>query len=97
MIIIGVEFPPRVSANRNGGHGDGIVSRSAQVRVGMEASGHGRWFERMLRRGRKIAKIAMARRLAVCLYWMLRQGWDYQQWIEFGSHAGQPGNRHGVQ
>ena len=35
--------------------------------------------------------------MAVCLYWMMRQGWDYQQWVEFGSHAGQPGNRHGVQ
>src|SRR5271169_2171608 len=25
-----------------------LVSRSAQVRVGMEASGHGRWFERLM-------------------------------------------------
>ena len=25
-----------------------LVSRSVQVRVGMEASGHGRWFERLL-------------------------------------------------
>ena len=24
-------------------------------------------------------------------------GWDYQQWSKFGSHAGQPGHRHGVQ
>ncbi len=56
-----------------------------------------RYFHLMMRRGRKIAKVAMARRLAVCLYWMLRQGWDYQQWIAFGSHAGQPGNPHGVQ
>jgi transposase len=51
----------------------------------------------MMRRGRKIAKVAMARRLAVSLYWMLRQGWDYQQYIEFGSHVGQPEHRHGVQ
>jgi len=28
---------------------------------------------------------------------MWRKGWDYQQWKEFGSHAGQPGNRRGVQ
>jgi transposase len=56
-----------------------------------------RYFHLMMRRGRKIAKVAMARRLAVSLYWMLRQGWDYQQWVEFGSHTGQPGNRHGVQ
>ena len=27
------------------------------------------------RRGRKIAKVAMARKLAVHLYWMWRQGW----------------------
>jgi hypothetical protein len=25
------------------------------------------------------------------------EGWDYQQWNKFGSHAGQPGNRDGVQ
>ena len=50
-----------------------------------------------LRRGRKIAKVAMARRLAVALYWMWRKGWDYEQLQKFGSHAGQPGTRHGVQ
>jgi CRISPR associated protein Cas1 len=27
----------------------------------------------------------------------MRQEWDYQQWNKFGSHAGQPGNRDGVQ
>jgi hypothetical protein len=30
-------------------------------------------------RGRKIAKVAVARRLAVRLYWMWRKGWDYEQ------------------
>jgi hypothetical protein len=45
----------------------------------------------------KIAKFAMARKLAVRLYWMWRKGWDYEQWKKFGSHAGQPGNRDGVQ
>jgi hypothetical protein len=39
----------------------------------------------------------MARRLAVRLYWMWRKGWDYEQMKKFGSHAGQPGHRHGVQ
>jgi hypothetical protein len=42
-----------------------------------------------MRRGRKIAKVAMARKLAVRLYWMMRQGWDYEQLKKFGSHAGQ--------
>jgi transposase len=29
--------------------------------------------------GRKIAKVAMARKLAIRLFWMMRQGWDYEQ------------------
>jgi hypothetical protein len=49
-----------------------------------------------MRRGRKIAKVAMVRRLAVQMFWMLRKGWDYEQVKKFGSHAGQPENRHGV-
>jgi hypothetical protein len=44
-----------------------------------------------LRRGRKIAEVAVARRLAVCLYWMWRNQRDYQQLKEFGPRAGQPG------
>jgi hypothetical protein len=28
---------------------------------------------------------------------MMRKQWDYEQWIKFGSHAGQPGNRDGAQ
>ena len=49
-----------------------------------------------MRRGRKIAKVAMTRKLAVRLYWMMRKAWDYEQLKKFGSSAGQPGNRHGV-
>jgi transposase len=40
------------------------------------------------RRGRGVAKIAIARKLAVRLYWMLRQA---TQPSAAGSHAGQPG------
>jgi hypothetical protein len=39
----------------------------------------------------------MARKLAVHLYWMWRQGRDYGQLQKLGSHAGEPGNRDGVQ
>jgi len=74
-----------------------LLVEAAQVTVRSLPEWRSRYFHLMMRRGRKIAKIAMARRLAVSLYWMMRQGWDYQQWVEFGSHAGQPGNRHGVQ
>ena len=41
-----------------------------------------------LRRNRAIAKVAMARKLAVRLFWMWRRGWDYQQLKKFGSHVG---------
>jgi transposase len=74
-----------------------LLVEAAQATVRSLPKWRSRYFHLMMRRGRKIAKVAMARRLAVCLYWMLRQGWDYQQWSKFGSHAGQPGNRHGVQ
>jgi transposase len=33
-----------------------------------------------MRRNKAIAKVAMARKLAVRLFWMWRRGWDYQQW-----------------
>jgi transposase len=51
----------------------------------------------MMRRGRKIAKVAMARRLAIRLYWMWRKGWDYEQVKKFGSHAGKLELGDGVQ
>jgi len=41
-----------------------------------------------LRRNRSIAKVAMARKLAVRLYWMWRRQWDYQQLKKFGSNVG---------
>jgi transposase len=74
-----------------------LLVEAAQVTVRSLPEWRSQYFHLMMRRGRKIAKIAMARRLAVCLYWMLRQGSEYQQWSKFGSHAGQPGNRHGMQ
>ena len=43
-----------------------------------------------MRRHRAIAKVAMARKLAVGLYWMWRKKWDYRQMAQFGSHVGEP-------
>jgi len=51
--------------------------------------GPGKYADLMIRRGRKTTKVA-ARRLAIRMYWMMRHGWDYQQWRKFGSHAGRP-------
>jgi transposase len=73
-----------------------LLVEAAQVTVRSLPEWRRKYAHLMMRRGRKTAKVAMARRLAVRLYWMMRQGWNYQQWIKFGSHAGQPGNRHGV-
>jgi hypothetical protein len=50
-----------------------------------------------MRRDPRIAKVAMARKLAVSLFWMWRKEWNYEQVIKFGSHAGQSDYVHGVQ
>ena len=73
-----------------------LLVEAAQVTVRSDPEWRGKFFHLAMRRGRKIAKVAMARRLAVRLYWMWRKGWDYEQLKKFGSHAGQPGHRHGV-
>jgi len=44
-------------------------------------------FHLAMRRGRKIAKVAMARKLAVHLYWMWRQGRDYCQTQKLSSQG----------
>ena len=74
-----------------------LLVEAAQVTVRSLPQWRSKYLHLMMRRGRKTAKVAMARTLAVRLYWMMRQGWDFQQWVKLGSHAGQPGNRDGVQ
>jgi len=74
-----------------------LLVEAAQVTVRSQPQWRSKFFHLALRRGRKIAKVAMARKLAVHLYWMWRQGRDYGQFEKLGSHAGEPGNRHGVQ
>jgi transposase len=74
-----------------------LLVEAAQVTVRSDMRWRNQFFHLAKRRGRKIAKVAMARRLAIRLYWMWRRGWNYEQLESFGSHAGQPGNPHGVQ
>jgi transposase len=50
----------------------------------------------MMRRQKRIAQVAMARKLAVGLYWIWRNQWQYAQLVEFGSKAGKLGTVHGV-
>lgn len=73
-----------------------LLVEAAQVTARSLPEWRNQYFHLMMRRGRKIAKVALARRLAVRLYWMLRKEWDYEQVKQFGSHAGQPGHRDGV-
>jgi transposase len=74
-----------------------LLVEAAQVTVRSVPEWRSKYFHLAMRRGRKIAKVAMARRLAVRLYWMWRKQWDYEQLNKFGSHAGEPGHRDGVQ
>jgi transposase len=74
-----------------------LLVEAAQVTVRRLPDWRTKYVHLMMRRGRKTAKVAMARKLAVRLYWMWRKGWDYEQWKKFGSNVGQPGHRDGVQ
>jgi transposase len=74
-----------------------LLVEAAQVTVRSLPEWRSKYFHLTMRRGRKIAKVAMARKLAVQMYWMMRKAWDYEQLKKFGSHAGQPGHRYGVQ
>jgi transposase len=64
-----------------------LLVESAHALVRYEPEWRRRFLHLAMRRGRWIAKVAMARKLAVRLYWMWRQGWDYPQVVKFGSHV----------
>jgi transposase len=74
-----------------------LLGEAAQAAARWDADWRRRYLHLALRRQRNIAKMAMARRLAVRMYWMWRNGWEYAEWVKFGSHAGQLGTRYGVQ
>jgi transposase len=74
-----------------------LLAEAAQAAVRWDPDWRRRYVHLAMRRDRAIAKVAMARRLAVSLYWMWRKGYDYQQHLKFGSHAGAPVYGHGVQ
>jgi len=73
-----------------------LLVEAAQATVRSDPNWRNKYFHLAMQRGRKTAKVAMARRLAIRLYWMWREGRDFEQQIKFGSHAGQPENRYGV-
>ena len=73
-----------------------LLGEAAQAAARCDADWRRRYAHLAMRRQRNIAKVAMARRLAVRLYWMWRNGWEYAQLVKFGSNAGQLGTGHGV-
>src|SRR5215472_7159163 len=64
-----------------------LLVEAAQVTVRSQPEWRSQFFLLAMRRGRKIAKVAMARKLAVHLYWMWRQGRDYGPWRKLGSQG----------
>jgi hypothetical protein len=64
-----------------------LLVEAAQVTVRSQPEWRRTFFHLAMRRGRKIAKVAMARKLAVHLYWMWRQGRDYGQLQKLGSQG----------
>jgi transposase len=55
-----------------------LLVEAAQAVVRSDLEWRGRFLHLVMRRGRPIALVAMARKLAVCLYWMARQGTEYR-------------------
>ena len=73
-----------------------LLVEAAQAAVRHDPDWRRRYLHLTLRREPRIAKVAMARKLGVRLYWMWRKEWTYQQVLQFGSHAGQLVSVHGV-
>jgi transposase len=67
----------------------GLLVEAAQSAVRHEPCLRRAYQRLAQRRCRALAKVAMARKLAVRLYWMLREEVDYAQLLQ-GSHAEQP-------
>ena len=65
-----------------------LLGQSAQSVARCEEQWHRQYAHLSMRRNKLIAKVAMARKLAVRLFWMWRQGWDYQQLKNFSSNVG---------
>ena len=62
-----------------------LLVEAAQVTSRTIPQWRSKYIHLTMRRGRKIAKVAMARKLGIRLYWMWRQGCDYGSWQKLGS------------
>ena len=73
-----------------------LLGEAAQAAARCNPDWQRRYMHVAMRRHKNIAKAAMARKLAVRLYWMWRNGREYSQLVEFGSHAGKLATGQGV-
>jgi transposase len=73
-----------------------LLGEAAQAAARCNPDWRRRYVHLMMRRQKRIGKVAMARKLAVRLYWMWRNNWQYAQLVAFGSNAGKLGTVHGV-
>ncbi len=73
-----------------------LLVEAAQVTVRTDPDWRRRFLHLAMRRERRIAKVAMAPKLAVRLYWMWRKEWNHEQMRKFGSHVGEPVHRQGA-
>jgi transposase len=65
-----------------------LLGQAALAVARCDEQWHRQYARLSIRRNHAIAKVAIARKLAVRLFWMWRRGWDYQQLKKFGSHVG---------
>ena len=65
-----------------------LLVQSALSAAHLEEEWRRKYVHLSMRRHHAIAKIAIARKLAVRLFWMWRRGWDYEQLKKFGANAG---------
>src|SRR6476659_9161083 len=68
-----------------------LLVEAAQAAARIHPDWRRRYMHLAMRRHKSIAKVAMGRRLAIRLYWMWRNGWEYSQSLEFVSYPGQLG------
>ena len=66
-----------------------LLVEAATTAQRYDASWHRQYVRLSITKHHGVAKVAIAHKLAVRLYWMLRSGQDYGQMMERGSHARQ--------
>jgi len=66
-----------------------LLVQAAAIAQRYDARWHRQYVRLSMEKHHGVAKLAIAHKLAVRLYWMLRSGQAYRQIVERGSHAGQ--------